>query len=650
MPWTDDFERADGPLGANWTDTNADWQIASGNAYRYKGTGVALVASLDSAGAHQATIETTHPGGYGQSAYVLVKWNPANATGYVAYFETSPSAGFLYLRPVAGGLGSPLGTYNCGPLSGVHTIGLSYDGGSLAVTLDGTERITASNSTYDTNTRLGIYSATATDPILSFSTAAVVSQSLDIDPNAVWIADLFANMTATLTGGTWSDEYPYDVTLSVDHGVVLTMAVMDSTTIDWQYYCVGYVGTVTVTESKYGLTGTFEVTTTQPPGYQPDVPLSDKAAGILNRTGDACPSGTILSTCTPVYVSPDINIPKSLEMILWILGGATGQLPPDVSLHSSIADILLALNNGATYVPNDAITDRIAAVLSLLQLVDGQVTLLRGGGYGSLKALADALGGSPTLYSHADLKALLDGIRGADLASILAAIAAVRGAGSPDLAAVLTAIANVRGAGSPDLAAVLLAIDALGTPAQTSDADALAVQIADFRLYVETTLTTIQSIASSTALAVSALADSLAAYRTANDYTVQTILDAIAGIGGGPGTGGPSLSLWPGLAGVTLGTEVGLVDDLLIAGPLHGLLFTITGQPEHNQKYMFGEVASWARVGQVIFRTDRGDYERSQTFGIDRQIMTPLTMESADAALIRLNPNWTGTVRPWTRT
>lgn len=106
--------------------------------------------------------------------------------------------------------------------------------------------------------------------------------------------------------------------------------------------------------------------------------------------------------------------------------------------------------------------------------------------------------------------------------------------------------------------------------------------------------------------------------------------------------------VWPGLAGVTVGAAIPLSNGLEVSGPLHGLLFTITSQPVQPQVYHFGAVNSWGRVGQVIFCTDRGDYERSETFALDQQIVVPKTMKEADSAIIRLNAGWGGTVRPWT--
>lgn len=105
--------------------------------------------------------------------------------------------------------------------------------------------------------------------------------------------------------------------------------------------------------------------------------------------------------------------------------------------------------------------------------------------------------------------------------------------------------------------------------------------------------------------------------------------------------------VWPGDSLVTLGTPAALVDGMEITGPMSGLIFAITGEPARFQKYDFGDVTSYSRVGQVIFATDDGAYERSQTFAIDTQIIVPVTMAEAASAIVRLNFGWTGTVRTW---
>lgn len=108
--------------------------------------------------------------------------------------------------------------------------------------------------------------------------------------------------------------------------------------------------------------------------------------------------------------------------------------------------------------------------------------------------------------------------------------------------------------------------------------------------------------------------------------------------------------IWPGLDNVTVGSSAALSDGLVIEGPMDGLLFTIDSASANKGKYGFGSVSSWQHVGAVIFGTDRGDYERAQSFGIDTEVVVPHTMKVADSAIIRFNGGFTGTVRPWTKT
>lgn len=107
--------------------------------------------------------------------------------------------------------------------------------------------------------------------------------------------------------------------------------------------------------------------------------------------------------------------------------------------------------------------------------------------------------------------------------------------------------------------------------------------------------------------------------------------------------------VWPGVDFVDLGSELALVDEMVITGALDGVVVRISGHPPGAGRYAFGDVNSWQHVGAVTFYDDAGHYERAETFGMDVQIITPRTMEQASGCVVRLNSGWTGTIQPWVR-
>jgi hypothetical protein len=106
--------------------------------------------------------------------------------------------------------------------------------------------------------------------------------------------------------------------------------------------------------------------------------------------------------------------------------------------------------------------------------------------------------------------------------------------------------------------------------------------------------------------------------------------------------------VWPGLARVTLGAPLALVDGLFVPGPLDGVLVSVTSVPYPISYYPFGPIPSYVRAGAIMFTVDDGHGEFPQPFGPRDQVICPKTMGHADNAWIRLPSGVIGTVTPWT--
>lgn len=105
--------------------------------------------------------------------------------------------------------------------------------------------------------------------------------------------------------------------------------------------------------------------------------------------------------------------------------------------------------------------------------------------------------------------------------------------------------------------------------------------------------------------------------------------------------------VWPGIAGVTLGTPLTLDDGITVPGPLDGVIVAITSVPVPISFYPFGTLKSYVRAGAIAFVDDNGDAEFPQPFGPENLVIVPKSMQQADHALVRLPSGVIGTVTPW---
>ena len=110
----------------------------------------------------------------------------------------------------------------------------------------------------------------------------------------------------------------------------------------------------------------------------------------------------------------------------------------------------------------------------------------------------------------------------------------------------------------------------------------------------------------------------------------------------------PQAPIWPGISAVTLGTPVPLTSNLVLVGPMHGILVTYTTPPSGVSVWQIGGYKSYSHTGQVAFVTDNDDAEQWQYLQFDAAIYVPRTMRLAASALVRGLAGVQGSVTPWT--
>lgn len=109
------------------------------------------------------------------------------------------------------------------------------------------------------------------------------------------------------------------------------------------------------------------------------------------------------------------------------------------------------------------------------------------------------------------------------------------------------------------------------------------------------------------------------------------------------------MPVWPGLAGVTLGTPVPFTSTLYHAEAMDGFLLTITDVPRGQSQYPEAGTTRYKGLGWIAFHSDNGDLENHQQVEWPFSIYTPKTMRQASSVDVWTKPGTSGIVTPWVR-
>jgi len=303
----------------------------------------------------------------------------------------------------------------------------------------------------------------------------------------------------------------------------------------------------------------------------------------------------------------------SLSSVQEVLRGASSRDLTQV--YNLIANLAPADSTDVTEILNAIAAIRTANMWSL----DSVKTWIEAIETGSNQDVLDELARIRTAnnWSLGTLYDLLDAIPTTDYTSTLSDIhgdiAAIPTNPITSLQSVLDAISAVRGTGSPDIAAVMSAIDAIPTNPITSLSDVLT--------------------------AVSNLATSVS-----DKYTA--LLAAINALVSPEPT--PTAPVWPGVENVTLGTPVNLGLTFASSQACDGVIISITGDSLARGLYDWGSITQHPRAGYISFVTDDGQYADPEPFSFPSHLVTPRNILHPDGFIGRARAGVTGTVTPWT--
>lgn len=120
--------------------------------------------------------------------------------------------------------------------------------------------------------------------------------------------------------------------------------------------------------------------------------------------------------------------------------------------------------------------------------------------------------------------------------------------------------------------------------------------------------------------------------------------------GGPPAAGIPVVPpVWPGLAGVTLGTPVAIVPtSQTITGPLNGVILDLTTIPQPLPFFDLNAAQGWSKIGQLTFVDDNGDAEPQQLLSFVHGLFMPKSMTRAVSCGVKTLSGLGGTITPFT--
>ena len=124
--------------------------------------------------------------------------------------------------------------------------------------------------------------------------------------------------------------------------------------------------------------------------------------------------------------------------------------------------------------------------------------------------------------------------------------------------------------------------------------------------------------------------------------TFQLLRDQALGL-----TGVKVPPVWPGLAGVVLGTPVALAAGVTITAPMDGVIIAVTSYETKLGFFTFDTTISLRNAGALAFFTDNGQEELPQSLGFLDAVYCPKTMTTAAGVVVRLSNDIVGTITPW---
>lgn len=646
----DDFDRANGALGGNWTNYGTaltiSGQYATGGAASHM-----YNTTVSSVGAMTAEARLGYGGANALLAGPIVKAGGGSGGGYLARIRLTTGTYYFVTGAVSGSVFTEKAAVSLGTVQPfLWTISITYDGGTITATYNGGNTLTFNDLTYSASQYCGIWSYDGSSRIDWVRFTAGTAALLDVAESVVGNFGTATTLHLTGTGTAWTPGTPGSPTFSCDHGTLSGQEVLTSTTATVVYDPGSYLGTVTVTDPSTGATDTFLVTSDTgiitPPGFEGERPTQEGADLLDDAANGVRHAGTVVLNEQAMLTIPVMSYEETVASIWnYIRYIATGINPPGEGTNTP--DELLKWVSGGylralavdVAPSNTTLKQDAAALAAALDALTQSGTI----------SLVD-LGGSPTLYSHADIIAALGNISTTtDLTPVTDLLYAMWGSSRPTLTQLAEMIDYIRTIAGYSLGDVLDAIHALPSPDNTAVLAAIAALGGSIGAIALELAGLVTAEAADAASSAAAAAEGLAALGVLAEMGLQLldILNQLKALNQAQPTVWYHPPVWPGLAHVQMGAPQDLQSGLVVPGPMHGVVVDITSTDPGTGFYDYDVDRCWRNIGAVSFVTDRGDHEHWQPLGFSKAMYVPKTMHEAASCKLHLGRGPQGTITPW---
>jgi hypothetical protein len=633
--FTDDFERGDGGLANDWYVYTGTFTIASGNVSA-SAAGWAYNGQISADGRQDALVTFTKGADADVRCGAFLKMTSAHTGGYACYGFVTGGVTQWHVRRVTNSNFATDITVNGALLSnGQHIIRFLYDGGILTLWVDGQLILTGFDDTYDAESLAGIYANAAQSAIDAFTLYGNESVGFSIDPGVVGNYGECVELTLTGAAGNWTPGTPGSPTFTVNHGTISAQTVNSSTSATLTYCPGAFLGTATFTDPTSGQTATVTVTSDTevvPPADQ--CPFDEDFVTTANATVLASNRGlpTLQSIIVPAAEGWGNVYLQEAIMDLWYSHfRPEGVNVPPTGTLDRVQQLWLVLNGGYEVPTSGYDQPSAVPVVQMLEALGLTIDDIRTVNDWTLGSVINEIRGTSN-RTVTEVYDLVDALEAGSNDDVLLWLNTYLGTTGPTLAQLGTMISDLATIAGYDLGDVLDAIAAIPGVDLTP---------------ITNKLTAIQPNAAYTLSTIAAQGDGLASSLGTINDKLDALADAVAAIPTDPVTGGAPV--WPGVGDATLGTPAALTAQLVLDGPMHGVLVNVTVPPTHSGRISLGGQIFDYKSGEIAFVSDNGFIEPWQYIGWRQGLYTPKRMSQASSALFRILSGCEGTARTFMR-
>jgi hypothetical protein len=633
--FSDDFERPDGGLSNNWVTISGTPTITSGRV-----GGVATWSTrqtgISGSGRQEAITHFYYTVAADMAAGPVLKI-ATSGNGWYFFGATGTLAAPVWniVRQNSNGTTQSILSVAGSALSaGTHVTRALWENNVCSLWVDGYFIGSVADNTWADNAYIALRATGASTGVESITAYfGEETQAFAVSPDVV--GNYNGACTDVSFTGTDTDWLTSNPTFTVNHGS-LTSIVITSDTTATASYCPGtFLGTATITDPTTGASDTLTVTSD--PGVIPPPSTGWPNEGwqaVTNAAGTAHPTSLAITEATLIHATeaPELNL-DIVQAIAEIWAGMYhfGALNSGNTLASIFLQLLQIIAGSENPTVTLYAAARTTSLREELEGVTDRLDLLTADQAQTLVTIRNAIMGDPPINLQ-DILAAISGVSAGSNDDVLAALAAYWGVDAPTILQLAQMVDAISTPAGYTLADVLDAISGISAP----DLSAITAKLNAIQPNTDYTLTTLTSRMADLQNDMTAVLDQL--------DTIQALIENL------PTAEAPTVApVWPGVANVTLGAPVALTDQLVLEGPMHGVLVSVTTPPTRTGLRQIGGHLMDYGVGEVAFMADNGYIEPWVYMGFRTAIFTPKSMASADGALFRVLAGAGGTARTWVR-